>query len=92
MSGSSNYTKTISSAHAKNKLIESLTCPDLQNCNQSCLLKLEKNIIADLAVFEKNPSLIIKSDLVFESAIKQGQNYEEAVSSQAFFVDEFDAS
>ena len=51
---------------------------------------MENNVISDLARFEKSPSLIIKSDIVFEKALEQGQSYEEAVIAQTYFADEFD--
>ena len=81
--------KSISSLNAENKLIKNITDINLQQ-NNSYFSNMENNVISDLARFEKSPSLIIKSDIVFEKALEQGQSYEEAVIAQTYFADEFD--
>ena len=91
MSGGRN-SKSISSLNAENKLIKNIkniTDINLQQ-NNSYFSNMENNVISDLARFEKSPSLIIKSDIVFEKALEQGQSYEEAVIAQTYFADEFD--
>lgn len=83
--------KPICAINAQNKLIKNITeSNNIQKKDISYFSDLENNIIADLSKFEKSPSLIIKSDLVFEKALEQGQSYEEAVIAQTYFADEFD--
>lgn len=48
-----------------------------------------QNLQKDLEVLKENPELVEKSDKVFEKALSDGKDYEDAAKIQNGFVEEF---